>query len=158
MEVQSSAAEISQDLDIMLANIMKYTNNTDVSGPNGWRNAKDMYATIDSIKAGDVPWKTYKFRYTGPKPSTPPQWMLQDYELSVRNIVDVLEHQLSTAEFEGQFDYAPYEEYDPNGDRVWSNLFSGLWANREAVSFQCVSCEKYRHCINIHSLGYYHIR
>lgn len=134
VEVQSSADEISRNLDMLVANSMKHSHNREASGPNGWRNTKDMYTTIDSIPVGDVPWKTYKFRYTGPKPSTPPQWMLNDYELSVRDIVSVLEQQLSTSEFDGQIDYVPYEEYDPQGDRVWSNLLSGLWAGREAVS------------------------
>lgn len=133
VKVQSSADEISTNLDMFIANSIKHSRNEQASGPNGWHNARDMYATIDSIPAGDVPWKTYKFRYSGPKPSTPPQWMLNDYELSVRDIVSVLEHQLSTSEFDGQIDYVPYEEYDPQGDRVWSNLFSGLWANHEAV-------------------------
>lgn len=43
---------------------------------------QDLYQMLDSIQAGGVAWKMYKFRYTGPKPSTPPQWMNTTYELN----------------------------------------------------------------------------
>ncbi|KAI9444386.1 hypothetical protein BJY52DRAFT_1206719 [Lactarius psammicola] len=45
-----------------------------------------MYATIDTIQTGSLPFKAYSFSYTGPKPSTPPRWMEQTYELNARNI------------------------------------------------------------------------
>lgn len=138
VKVQSSAEQISENLDILIANSIKHSGDKHAAGPNGWRNPQDLYATIDTIPAGDIPWQTYKFRYSGPKPQTPPQWMETDYELSVRDVVSVLEQQLSTSEFDGEIDYVPYEEYDPQGDRVWSNLFSGLWANREAVCLPCL--------------------
>jgi hypothetical protein len=62
--------------------------------------------------------------------------MEETYELNVRNILIVLEQQLATSEFDGNFDYIPYQEFDPQGDRVWSNLMSGQWAYQQAV---CVS-------------------
>ena len=55
------------------------------------------------------------------------------YELNVRDMLTVLEHQLASTEFDGHFEYVPYQEYDPQGDWVYSHIMSGYWANREAV-------------------------
>ncbi|KAF8905959.1 hypothetical protein CPB84DRAFT_1813943 [Gymnopilus junonius] len=101
--------------------------------PSKWmEEGEDMYETIDSIQSGDAPWKTYKFRYTGPKPSTPPRWMEEIYELSLHDILLVLQYQHATPEFKDKFDSRPYQEFDPQGNRVFSNLMSGDWAYRQA--------------------------
>ena len=93
-----------------------------------------MYESIDSISAGGVGWTTYELQYDGPLPAgTPPQWMRESYELNVRDILSVFKEQLASKEFNGRFEYAPYEEYNREGSRVYSNLMSGNWASREAV-------------------------
>jgi hypothetical protein len=60
--------------------------------------------------------------------------MEETYELNARDVVTVLEHQLATPDFNGRSNYAPYQEFNPQGDRVYSNLMSGCWAFREAVN------------------------
>ena len=131
MKLQSSAAEISNGLDLWLASIIK--NKSDGTIP--WNSAQDMYSTINSIKAGSSAWKTFKFRYTSPKPEGPvPKWMEVEYELNTRNILTIVEQQLATTQFDGQFDYSPYQEFGPDGQRIWSNLMSALWAWKQAVS------------------------
>ena len=106
-----------------------------------WNSAKELYDTIDSIQASNTPWKTYNFTYKGPKPDgAAPQWMEQEYELNMRDILAVVEQQLATSEFDGKFDYTPYQEFGPNGERVWLNLMSGHWAWKQGVSsfyFKC---------------------
>jgi len=93
-----------------------------------------MYESIDSISVGGVSWTTYELSYNGPRPvGTPPRWMLETYELNLRDILSVFEEQLTSKEFDGQFEYVPYEEYDQAGSRVYSNLMSGNWAFHEAV-------------------------
>ena len=59
--------------------------------------------------------------------------MEETYELNVRDILSVFEEQLASKEFDGRFDYMPYQEYDKNGSRVYSNLMSGDWASHQAV-------------------------
>ena len=59
--------------------------------------------------------------------------MREAYELNVRDVLSLFEEQLASNEFDGQFEYTPYEEYDKNGSRVYTNLMSGAWASREAV-------------------------
>lgn len=45
------------------------------------------------------------------------------------------EQQLANPDFDNHFDPTPYQEYDPEGHQIYSNLMSGQWAFREAVSF-----------------------
>ncbi|KAF8221548.1 hypothetical protein L208DRAFT_1327316 [Tricholoma matsutake] len=73
-----------------------------------------------------------QFSYTGPKPSTLPQWMEKTYDLNMLDVLGLLEQQLASTEFEGQFEYAPFQEFDFNGDHVYSHLMSAFWANCEA--------------------------
>ncbi len=99
-----------------------------------WKSAAEMYATIDSIPVGGVGWTTYQLSYSGPQPTgILPRWMQETYELNVRDVLSVFEGQLALKEFDGEFEYTPYEEYDKKGSRVYSNLMSGNWAFREAV-------------------------
>ena len=101
-----------------------------------------MYDTIDSIQVGTVGWMTYRLSYGGPLPAgTVPHWMQETYELNVQDVLAVFEEQLASKEFDGQFEYTPYEEYDENGSCVHSNFMSGSWGFCEAVSISmsCVS-------------------
>ncbi|KAJ7441973.1 hypothetical protein B0H11DRAFT_2348854 [Mycena galericulata] len=99
VEAQSSAGAINSALDLWAAQVLKY--GEDIP----WRNARELYSTIDSIQHGDAPWKVHKIRYQGPLPArTPPKWMTETYELCTRNI----------------------------RTRVWSNLMSGEWAWKQA--------------------------
>lgn len=128
-ELQTSEAGINKGLDLWLAAIME---SGDEQLP--WKSAKEMYQTIDSIQQGSAPWKTIPFRYSGPLPAgTPPKWMTDTYELCTQDIQVVLAEQLSCSEFNGHFDYVPYRQFNGKGDRVWSNLMSATWADKQAV-------------------------
>jgi Plavaka transposase len=113
---------------------MRYQTDNDSCDEVPWKTANEMYESIDSISAGGPGWTTFELSYGGPRPDgAPPRWMQESYELNVRDILSVFEEQLASKEFDGQFEYMPYEEYDQNGSRVYSNLMSGNWAFREAV-------------------------
>lgn len=43
---------------------------------------------------------------------------------------------VENAEYDREVDYAPYAELDKDGRRVLTNLLSGNWAWRQAVSFK----------------------
>jgi hypothetical protein len=122
-------------LDLWRATVIKHESEHKLCEGVPWRSTDELYRTIDSITAGNVSWKTHQYHYVGPKPLMPPQWMEKTYELNVRDVLAVLEQQVGSTEFDGQFEYTPYEEYDPQGDRVYSHLMSAYWANREAVCF-----------------------
>ena len=132
MQLQSSANSIQRGLDLWRATVARYQ--TDGCDHVPWKNAKDLYATIDSISVGGIGWTTYHLTYGGLLPTgTVPQWMRETYELNVRDVLSVFEEQLASKEFDGQFSYTPYEEYDKDGSRVFSNLMSGDWASCQAV-------------------------
>ncbi|KAJ6512460.1 hypothetical protein C8R45DRAFT_1206566 [Mycena sanguinolenta] len=145
VELQSSAADVNTALDLWAAAVVKY--GEDIP----WKNADELYATIDSIQHGDAPWKVYKLRYQGPLPTghqekppfpfltnwvfpdgTPPKWMTETYELCTRDVRTVLHNQLATSDFKDTFNYTPYRQYNVQGKRVWSNFMSGEWAWRQA--------------------------
>ena len=137
MQLQSSASGIQRGLDLWRAAVKRYHTDDDKFDGVPWKNAKEMYDTIDSISTNATGWKTHQLSYGRPKPTgTIPQWMREAYELNVRDVLSLFEEQLASNEFDGQFEYTPYEEYDKNGSRVYTNLMLGAWASHEAV---CVS-------------------
>ena len=132
-EVQNSESRIDRALDFWLASTICSGSDAD---DIPWRTAKSVYRTIDSIKEGSVPWMTMTFRYTGPLPSgNPPKWMVESYNLCLRNLHDILLNQIASPDLQGHFDYVPYIQFNENRDRVWSNLMSGAWAWQEAVRY-----------------------
>lgn len=134
VRLQSSKSEILEGLDLWRAAVIKHCSEH-LADAIPWRNADDLYQTIDCIQDGDAPWRCYKFIYSGPKPVNPPRWMEEAYELNARDVLLVLEQQLDTPDFHGEADYAAYMEFNANGDRVYSNIMSAHWVSREAVSF-----------------------
>ncbi|KAH9485916.1 hypothetical protein JR316_0002833 [Psilocybe cubensis] len=59
-------------------------------------NHSDLYACIDSIKQGDIPWTSFSVTYNGkiPEDGPVPEWMMQKYEVWFRNPLHVLEQQI----------------------------------------------------------------
>lgn len=95
---------------------------------------EDMLAAIDAIEDGDAPWHSFSAKYSGPHPSgNPPDWMVKEYTVYHRNPLTVLRQIISNPSFKGQFDYAPYKEFE-DGVRRWSDVMSGDWASKQAVS------------------------
>ena len=143
VRLQSSESNILEGLDLWRATVIKHQSQHEPLEGIPWNNINEFHATIDSIAVGGVGWKSYKFRYTGPKPAAPPQWMEETYDLNARDVLAVLEHQIGSTQFDSQFDYVPYQEYDSTGNRVYSNLMSAFWANREAVGSSRVCLVSY---------------
>jgi Plavaka transposase len=94
-----------------------------------------MYATIDEIKHGDAPWKSFTISYAGHLGPDPPSWQLQDYQVWCRDPDIVAMNMLDNPDFDGEFDYGPYVEVDKSGQRRWNEPMSGNFAWRHAVHF-----------------------
>ncbi|KAH9170341.1 hypothetical protein EDB89DRAFT_2220723 [Lactarius sanguifluus] len=96
--------------------------------------ARDLYASIDSIQHGHAPWKTFELSYSGPFPEgiVPPRWMTDTFELNTRNSRTLLHQQLETTGFKDEVHYVPYKQFRGDGSRVWSNLMSADWAEHQA--------------------------
>lgn len=100
-----------------------------------FRDHKELLATIDAIPYGDIPWKSFKAKYQGDFPSGEvPEWMTTEYEVHYRDPHQVVLNMLANPDFDGHFDYMPFQEF-ANEKRRWSNFMSGNWAWRQAVSY-----------------------
>ncbi|EDR13606.1 uncharacterized protein LACBIDRAFT_322663 [Laccaria bicolor S238N-H82] len=58
--------------------------------------------------------------------------MTETYELCTRDSRALLHHQLSATDFNGNFNYVPYQQFNEKGSQVWSNLMSADWAWKQA--------------------------
>lgn len=104
-----------------------------------FRNHVEMHDLIDSIHHGDAPWYSFKIKYSGEIPeANPPKWMTDTYEVCARDVNLVVANLLKITDFDGEFDYIPYEEFSASGEQQFCNYFSGGLARKHAVSpFVC---------------------
>ena len=124
-------AEMSQgNIDILME---LWASTTDSQPP--FRNHREMLETIDTIETGDTSWQSFTATYSGtPPPDNPPDWMMKQYTFFFCDLLAVVRNIVSNPDFNGQFDYAPYKEFEGE-KRSWQDLMSGEWAWKQAVSF-----------------------
>ncbi|GLB39957.1 hypothetical protein LshimejAT787_0704670 [Lyophyllum shimeji] len=126
-EEQMSGKKITQLMDIWAtfnANNQD-PDETDVSAPPPpFANAADLYNTIDSTELGDIPWQAFSIKYDGELPDNvpPPSWMTKPYEVWFRDPLKIFEDQIGCADFDGDIDYAPYQEFGPDGKRRYKDM------------------------------------
>ena len=125
---EMSVGNIDILLDLWALNMAKH----DDLGP--FSSYEHMYSTIDSIKQGDAPWKSFTTSYAGELGPDAPSWQLEDYEVWFRDPDVVLRNMLDNPDFDGQIDYSPYIDVDKAGNRKWNEFMSGNFAWRHAVS------------------------
>lgn len=96
---------------------------------------QDLYATIDAIQQGDIPWESFSVKYTGPIPETGtvPPWMTETFEVWFRSPLAMFEKQLANPDFKDEMDWAPKRVFK-DGKRQFMDLFSGNWVWEQAVS------------------------
>jgi hypothetical protein len=124
-------AEMSQGNVDILMELWASTMTGDGQAPfhDNW----EMLTMIDAIEGGDTPWKSFTTNYSGTRPpGEAPDWMVKDYKVYFRDPLAVVRRIISNPDFNGQFDYAPYVEFEDN-QRHWSDLMSGKWAWKQAV-------------------------
>ena len=137
--MQASEEHIQKLLDIEAA---KRALRDDGDGTDGafFESPKDLYETIDAIPYGEAAWKTFTISYTGPRDPDAP-WKHEKYVVHTRNALEVLEDMADCPEFNGKWEYVPYEKYVGQNNREFSSLMSGRFAYKQAVStfnFHCV--------------------
>jgi hypothetical protein len=106
---------------------------TTADGRAPFHDHQEMVETIDAIHGGDTPWQSFTASYAGAKPpSNIPDWMLKEHTIFFRDPLAVVRNIISNPDFDGQFDYAPYTEFEDEKQR-WTDLMSGKWAWKQAV-------------------------
>ncbi|KAK1222162.1 hypothetical protein PQX77_015008 [Marasmius sp. AFHP31] len=140
VQAQSSESQINQSLDIIQARLLRHGD----CAP--WPNARALYAAIDDIREENTTWQTYHITYAGKRPKFAPLWMRQRYTFSIRNSQQVIREQLKTEEFKNKFNYTPYCQFSPQGERIYSNLMSGTWAwdQADTIAADPERCEETR--------------
>ena len=101
-------------------------------------NHQEMLTTIDAIDLGDTPWQSFSAKYSGEVPPVnPPDWMSKEYTVYFRDPLSVVRSMISNPDFKGQFDHAPYREFE-DGKRRWTDVMSGNWVWDQAVRFPSI--------------------
>ncbi|TFK84740.1 hypothetical protein K466DRAFT_496044 [Polyporus arcularius HHB13444] len=129
-KVQTSRGDLNEILRNHAAQKVLETGDVHARAP--YDSADDMYETIDAVPYGDLPWSTFELKYTGPiTPHTPP-WKIKTYTIHTRDALRVVESIAGSADFDGRWDYVPYEEYSAPGCRRYADVMSGTWAFKKA--------------------------
>ena len=131
-KMQVSKGDLDQLLHILAA---KNVADGHAEQPAIFENTRELLETIDDIPYGDATWRAYKVRYTGPIDPDSPPWMRRTYTVHMRDTLVVAKQLVTSDDFKGKFNTRPFAEYLLNGARMYSDLMSGQWAYREAVSF-----------------------
>ncbi|KAG1873124.1 hypothetical protein F4604DRAFT_1880988 [Suillus subluteus] len=97
-----------------------------------FKSHRDVYATIDTIQAGDVPWQCFTVSPQEDLPSNAPTWKQHEYQVWYRDPDAVIKNMLDNPDFDGQFDYTPYIQYDKDGQCQWMNFMSSNYAWRKS--------------------------
>ncbi|KAI0351106.1 hypothetical protein OH77DRAFT_1568391 [Trametes cingulata] len=129
-KMAASQGDIEQLLRIMHAKSI--LNGHDPDTDPLFHSPQHLFAAIDSIKCGDTQWQAFSFRYAGPITPDAPKWKRQSYVVYARNTLEVLENMASSADFDGSWHTRPYQQFDENGTRQFSDLLSGHWAWKQA--------------------------
>ncbi|KAI0352004.1 hypothetical protein OH77DRAFT_1562722 [Trametes cingulata] len=100
-----------------------------------FRNAQDLYSTIDSTTLGAVKWQSFEMQF--PQNLRPvediPSWMTTPYDVWFRDVRDIARNILSSPDYVSCIDYGPRRAYDMAGDRELRNLMDADWAWGQAV-------------------------
>jgi len=128
MEVEMSAGKIDRLMELFAAL------NPDCDPP--FADHQELYNVIDSIPHGDIPWKCFTVSYSGeiPQDGAVPAWKHSPYEVWYRDPLLVMEQQIGNPMFAGQIDFAPKRVFDKDRKRIYTDLMSGEWAWKQAVS------------------------
>jgi hypothetical protein len=129
-----SASNIDQLLNLWAASLLPHQDQPP------FRDHNDLYKTIDAIPLGDVPWKSFSMSYTGELPNNHevPTWMESEFDVWYRNPHTVVHNMLANLDFKDQMDYAPYHEFETDGEQRYQDMMSGEWAWRQVVHHLCL--------------------
>jgi hypothetical protein len=99
-----------------------------------FHNHEDLYAVIDSLRLGDVPWQCMETQLPNAGDQDARSWRHSTYEIWYRDPEIVVSNMLGNPDFDGQFDMCLYIDLDADGNRRWSNVMSANLAWRRCVS------------------------
>lgn len=131
-KMAASEGDINHMLAIWKAQRILDGHNPDANP--GFNSQSDLLNTIDSIPYGDIAWSAFSVQYAGPIGANAPSWKRQRYVVYMRNSLHALENMAGSADFQGSWHTRPYRQWNEQGTRVYSDVLSGHWAWKQAVS------------------------
>ncbi|TFK87766.1 hypothetical protein K466DRAFT_490303, partial [Polyporus arcularius HHB13444] len=131
-KVQTSRGDLNELLKNLAVQKVLETGNVHASAM--YDSAHDMLDTIDAIPYGELTWFTFEIQYTGPIMPHTPAWKLKTYTVHTRNALRVAESIAACPDYDGRWDYVPYEEYSAPGCCRFSDVMSGTWAFKKATT------------------------
>ncbi|KIO07298.1 hypothetical protein M404DRAFT_23786 [Pisolithus tinctorius Marx 270] len=79
---------------------------------------KELYNTIDTTLLGNIPWDSFKLKYSGEHPmGAVPPWMDQTYEFWFHPAHSLIVDMLANAEFDSEFNYTPYQDFSKDSEK-----------------------------------------
>ncbi|KIO12258.1 hypothetical protein M404DRAFT_125359 [Pisolithus tinctorius Marx 270] len=105
---------------------------------------KELYNTIDTTPLGNVPWDSFKLKYSGEHPmGAVPPWMDQTYEFWFCPAHSLIADMLANTEFNSEFNYTPYWDFSKDSKKQWyENFMSGDWAWMQVICISICPCMK----------------
>ncbi|KAH9005697.1 hypothetical protein EDB84DRAFT_1591342 [Lactarius hengduanensis] len=107
------------------------------SGNVPFSNHTDLYAAIDELTIGDVPWQSFTVRYNSELSDdvgeSQPKWMSDVHEVFYRDPHLIVHGMLMNPDFEGGMDFSPYHAFDKDGTRLYEHMMGGDWAWEQAT-------------------------
>jgi hypothetical protein len=120
--MQTSKENIDELLRIWAANNIAFHDGAEPI----FKNTDELYQAIDDCSYGQAPWEPIHICYTGHTDAQSPVWKTCEYVVHTRNALTVMENMLSSHDFDGHWDYVPFERYtDDRTSRLYSHLMSG---------------------------------
>ena len=131
---QMLGGDINILLELWVASLLKHNDEL------AFTNHKDIYDTIDATPLGDVPWQSFSVRYNGDRPDPVPPWMDAEFDVWFHDPHTLVHNLLLNPDFDNEFDCAPLQEYDMDGNHWFENFMSGDWAWKQAVHYSLLLC------------------
>ena len=113
------AGQIDNLLDIIAAM------NAMTGGEGLFMTYKDIYSTIDATSLGDAPWNHFNLNYLGEQNENPPSWQTDNFTVWFHDPLTIVHNLLSNPDFDGGFDYSPFQEHNKDNNHWYENFMSG---------------------------------
>jgi len=100
-------------------------------------NHRDLFAAIDELTVGDVPWQSFTVQYNGEVSDdvdvSQPKWMSDMHEVFYRDPCLIVCEMLANPDYKDGMDFGPYHAFDKDGACRYEHMMSRDWAWNQAV-------------------------
>ena len=107
--------------------------NAMTSGEGPFKTHTDLYNTTDVTNLGDTLWNYFNLNYQGEMNASSPPWQTEDFLVWFQDPLTLIHHLLSNSDFNGDFNYLPFQEHDTENNHRYENFMSGNWSWKQVV-------------------------